>query len=126
MQLNLAKELAAMEQMTVGQLHDRYVEVFGDPRSLGSGEPRQGTTRTIRSHWASERQIHGHGLGHVGGRATGWDWVAFGYVTTASRCDVGQRGALGASTTRAARWLVGRSWMPPVPRRDWRWGRAPT
>lgn len=31
MQLNLAKELAAMEQMTVGQLHDRYVEVFGEP-----------------------------------------------------------------------------------------------
>jgi len=31
MKLNLAKELATMEQMTVGQLHDRYVEVFGEP-----------------------------------------------------------------------------------------------
>src|SRR5882672_7769892 len=30
MKLNLAKELAAIEQMTVGQLHDRYVEVCGD------------------------------------------------------------------------------------------------
>jgi hypothetical protein len=61
-----------------------YDRTENGPRSPGSGEPKQGTTRTIRSHWASERQIHGHGLGHVGGRATGWDWVAFGYVTTAS------------------------------------------
>lgn len=30
MKLNLAKELAAMEQMTVGQLQDRYVGVFGE------------------------------------------------------------------------------------------------
>lgn len=31
MSLNIAKEVAALEQMTVGQLHDRYVEVFGEP-----------------------------------------------------------------------------------------------
>ena len=31
MKLNLAKELAALEQMTVGELHDRYAEVFGEP-----------------------------------------------------------------------------------------------
>ncbi len=30
MSLNIAKEVAALEQMTVGQLHDRYVEVFGE------------------------------------------------------------------------------------------------
>ncbi len=28
--LNIAKEVAAMEQMTVGQLHDRYIKVFGE------------------------------------------------------------------------------------------------
>ena len=31
MRLNIAKEVAALEQMTVGQLQDRYVEVFGEP-----------------------------------------------------------------------------------------------
>lgn len=31
MKLNLAKELAALEQMTVGQLQQRYAEVFGEP-----------------------------------------------------------------------------------------------
>lgn len=31
MKLNLKKELAALEQMTVGQLQQRYVEVFGEP-----------------------------------------------------------------------------------------------
>ncbi len=31
MKLNLAEELAAMERMTVGQLQDRYLEVFGEP-----------------------------------------------------------------------------------------------
>lgn len=31
MKLNLPKELAALEQMTVGQLQQRYVEVFGEP-----------------------------------------------------------------------------------------------
>jgi len=31
MKLNIAKELAALEQMTVGQLQQRYVEVFGEP-----------------------------------------------------------------------------------------------
>jgi len=31
MKLNLAKELGVMERMTVGQLQDRYVEVFGEP-----------------------------------------------------------------------------------------------
>jgi hypothetical protein len=31
MKLNIAKEVAALEQMTVGQLHDRYVEVFREP-----------------------------------------------------------------------------------------------
>ncbi|HKQ49904.1 MAG TPA: DUF2924 domain-containing protein [Phycisphaerae bacterium] len=30
MKLNVPKELAALEQMTVGQLQDRYVEVFGE------------------------------------------------------------------------------------------------
>lgn len=31
MSLNITKEVAALEQMTVGQLQDRYVEVFGEP-----------------------------------------------------------------------------------------------
>jgi len=31
MSLNINKEVAALEQMTVGQLQDRYVEVFGEP-----------------------------------------------------------------------------------------------
>ena len=31
MKLNLAKELATMERMTVGELQQRYVEVFGEP-----------------------------------------------------------------------------------------------
>lgn len=31
MSLNITKEVAALEQMTVGQLHDRYVELFGEP-----------------------------------------------------------------------------------------------
>jgi len=31
MSLNITKEVAAVEQMTVGQLQDRYVEVFGEP-----------------------------------------------------------------------------------------------
>jgi hypothetical protein len=31
MSLNMAKEVAALEQMTVGQLQDRYAEVFGEP-----------------------------------------------------------------------------------------------
>lgn len=31
MSLNIAKEVAALEQMSVGQLQDRYVEVFGEP-----------------------------------------------------------------------------------------------
>jgi hypothetical protein len=31
MKLNLAKELAALKQMTVGQLQQQYVEVFGEP-----------------------------------------------------------------------------------------------
>lgn len=31
MKLNLAKELATLERMTVGQLQERYVEVFGEP-----------------------------------------------------------------------------------------------
>jgi hypothetical protein len=31
MSLNIAKEVAVLEQMTVGQLQDRYVEVFGEP-----------------------------------------------------------------------------------------------
>jgi hypothetical protein len=31
MSLNMKKELAALEQMTVGQLQERYVEVFGEP-----------------------------------------------------------------------------------------------
>lgn len=30
MSLNIEKEVAALEQMTVGQLQDRYVEVFGE------------------------------------------------------------------------------------------------
>ena len=30
MKLNIAREVAALEQMTVGQLHDRYAEVFGE------------------------------------------------------------------------------------------------
>ena len=30
MSLNIEKEVATLEQMTVGQLHDRYVEVFGE------------------------------------------------------------------------------------------------
>lgn len=30
MKLNLAKELAALDQMTVGQLQQRYAEVFGE------------------------------------------------------------------------------------------------
>jgi len=29
--LSIQKEVAALEQMTVGQLQDRYVEVFGEP-----------------------------------------------------------------------------------------------
>jgi hypothetical protein len=29
--LNIAQKVAEMERMTVGQLHDRYVEVFGEP-----------------------------------------------------------------------------------------------
>ena len=29
--LDVAKEVAVLEQMTVGELHDRYVEVFGEP-----------------------------------------------------------------------------------------------
>ncbi len=31
MSLNIVKEVAALEQMTVGQLQDRYVVVFGEP-----------------------------------------------------------------------------------------------
>ena len=31
MSLNMKKELAALEQMTVGQLQERYTEVFGEP-----------------------------------------------------------------------------------------------
>jgi len=31
MSLNITKEVAALEQMTVGQLQDRFVEVFGEP-----------------------------------------------------------------------------------------------
>jgi len=31
MKLNIAKELAALEQMTVGQLQQRYIDVFGEP-----------------------------------------------------------------------------------------------
>lgn len=31
MSLNITKEVAALEQMTVGQLQDRYIEVFGEP-----------------------------------------------------------------------------------------------
>jgi len=31
MSLNINKEVAALEQMTVGQLQDRYVGVFGEP-----------------------------------------------------------------------------------------------
>jgi hypothetical protein len=31
MKLNIAKEVAALEQMTVGQLQQRYVEVFDEP-----------------------------------------------------------------------------------------------
>jgi hypothetical protein len=31
MSLNIVKEVAALDQMTVGQLHDRFVEVFGEP-----------------------------------------------------------------------------------------------
>ncbi len=31
MKLNIAKELAVLEQMAVGQLQQRYVEVFGEP-----------------------------------------------------------------------------------------------
>ena len=31
MKLNIAKEVADLEQMTVGQLQQRYVEVFGEP-----------------------------------------------------------------------------------------------
>ena len=30
MKLNLKKELATLERMTVGELHERYVEVFGE------------------------------------------------------------------------------------------------
>lgn len=30
MSLSIKKELAALEQMTVGQLHERYAEVFGE------------------------------------------------------------------------------------------------
>lgn len=30
MSLNMTKAVAALEQMTVGQLHDRYVELFGE------------------------------------------------------------------------------------------------
>ena len=30
MSINIAKEVATLEQMTVGQLQDRYVEVFGE------------------------------------------------------------------------------------------------
>ena len=32
MKLNIAREVAALEQMTVAQLHDRYAEVFGETR----------------------------------------------------------------------------------------------
>jgi len=31
MSLNITKDVASLEQMTVGQLHDRYAEVFGEP-----------------------------------------------------------------------------------------------
>ena len=31
MSLNIVKEVALLEQMTVGQLQDRYVDVFGEP-----------------------------------------------------------------------------------------------
>lgn len=31
MKLNITKEVAALEQMTVGQLQQRYVEVFAEP-----------------------------------------------------------------------------------------------
>ncbi len=31
MQLNVGKGIAAMEQMAVGQLRNRYAEVFGKP-----------------------------------------------------------------------------------------------
>lgn len=30
MSMNVTKELAALEQMTVGQLHERYADVFGE------------------------------------------------------------------------------------------------
>lgn len=31
MSLDIAKELAALESMSVGQLHERYADVFGEP-----------------------------------------------------------------------------------------------
>ena len=31
MKLNLKKELASLERMTVGELQQRYIEVFGEP-----------------------------------------------------------------------------------------------
>ncbi|MBX7259775.1 MAG: DUF2924 domain-containing protein [Candidatus Hydrogenedentes bacterium] len=34
--VNLGKELAAIEQMTVGQLRDRYAEVFGEVTRAGN------------------------------------------------------------------------------------------
>jgi hypothetical protein len=36
MVVNLGKELAAIEQMTVGQLRDRYAEVFGEVTRAGN------------------------------------------------------------------------------------------
>lgn len=32
MSLSITKEVAALEEMTVGQLHVRYVEIFGQSR----------------------------------------------------------------------------------------------
>jgi Protein of unknown function (DUF2924) len=38
MELNLEKELAALKQMTIGQLRDRYVEAFGEPTNARNGQ----------------------------------------------------------------------------------------
>ena len=63
MQLNVGKEIAAMEQMAVGQLRNRYAEVFGETRCgasllwkrtsrTGSGQAGQAPPHVHPAAWA--------------------------------------------------------------------------
>jgi hypothetical protein len=60
MHLNVGKEIAAMEQMAVGQLRDRYAEVFGE------------TTNARNKQWLLKkiiRRLQSHAEGDLSERA---------------------------------------------------------